>query len=521
MASHCLDSIYFAAKECCPVNDSTNFDNWMACQAITPHNKNNNPDVLMQSQMLRAENSAEFVRHQRNEIDGLQGAHVFAYKRRSTLPEGASILNLIWSYQCKRRPDGTLLKLKTRICADGSMQEQGRDFTDSYAPVVQWSSICLCLILATMLGIPTQQIDFTQAFCNADINEDVYISIPQGWYYCVITAQLKQHNNPRYRDHEYCMQLVKNLYGTKQAARNWYLLLSETLTSEHHGFKASKIDPCLFICDDCIVLVYTDNCIILGCDQNTIDKLKTTLTEVDGFLHWTEGTLNDFLGVRMNMHTTATGDRELYMTQTGLIDTILTDVGLISDPADTSRSRSQPTTKYVPAATVLRSDPDAAPFDETWSYRSIIGKLNFLAQNTQPDIAFAVHQCARFVSNPNQTHQATVKHLCRYILGTRDKGLVLRPNNHHCLTAYVDANFAGLWHKDYAHLRETALSCTGFILCYANCPIIWTSKLQSEVALSTCEAEYIALSMCARSIIPMRTLLNEVSRFQPPAEHPL
>ena len=69
-------------------------------------------------------------------------------------------------------------------------------------------------------------------------------------------------------------------------------------------------------------------------------------------------------------------------------------------------------------------------------------------------------------------------------------------------------------------MRETALSRTGFILCYANCPIIWTSKLQTEIALSTCEAEYIALSTCARSLIPMRTLLSEVSRFKPPAAHP-
>jgi hypothetical protein len=98
MTSHCLDSIYFAAQECCPVDDSTNFDDWMACRAITPHNKNNNPGVLTQSQMLRAKDSAEFVRHQRNEIDSLQGAHVFAYKRQSTLLEGASILNSIWSY---------------------------------------------------------------------------------------------------------------------------------------------------------------------------------------------------------------------------------------------------------------------------------------------------------------------------------------------------------------------------------------------------------------------------------------
>jgi Reverse transcriptase (RNA-dependent DNA polymerase) len=263
----------------------------MACRAITPHNKSNNPDVLSQAQMLRAKDSKELILHQRDEIDGLQDARVFAYKKRSTLPEGASILNSIWSYRRKHRPDGTLLKLKTQICADGSMQEQGRDFTDSYAPVVQWSSVRLCLIL----GIPTQQIDFTQAFCNANINEDVYIGIPQGWYYSVITDRLEQHEDPRFKDLQYCMQLVKNLYGTKQAARNWYLLLSETLTSEHHGFKAPKIDPCLFVREDCIVLVYTDDCIILGQDQATIDTLKKTLTEVDGFLHRTEGTLNNFL----------------------------------------------------------------------------------------------------------------------------------------------------------------------------------------------------------------------------------
>jgi hypothetical protein len=70
------------------------------------------------------------------------------------------------------------------------------------------------------------------------------------------------------------------------------------------------------------------------------------------------------------------------MTQPGLIDTILMDVGLISDKADDHRLRSQPSVKFVPAATVLRSDPDAAPFDAPWNYRSIIGKLNFLAQNT-------------------------------------------------------------------------------------------------------------------------------------------
>jgi hypothetical protein len=516
----CLDSIYFAAQECCPIDDSTNFDDWMACRALDPDRQLNNPDVLTQAQMLRAGDSKEFIRHQRDEIDALQGAKVFAYRRRSDLPEGASILNSIWSYRRKRRPDGTLLKYKTRICADGSMQQQGRDYNESYAPVVQWSSVRLCLVLAMMLNLPTEQIDFLQAFCNADIDTDVFIAIPQGWFYSAVTKRLEQHDDPRFRDTDHCMQLVKNLYGTKNAARNWYLHLKEILTSPHHGFRQSEIDPCVFIRDNCIILVYTDDCIILGQTDQTITDLRNTITDVDGLLHRSEGTLGDFLGVRMSVHTTAAGDRHLYMTQTGLIDTILTDVGLISSDTDPPRQKSPPSTKSVPAVATLRSDPDGPPYDASWSYRSIIGKLNFLAQNTRPDIAFAVHQCARFVSKPTKTHQDAVKHICRYLLGTRDKGIVLRPNNDHCVTAYVDADFAGLWHKDFAHTRECALSRTGFIICYANCPILWTSKLQTEVALSTCEAEYIALSTCARSLIPMRTLLTEISRFQPPAQHP-
>jgi hypothetical protein len=74
----------------------------------------------------------------------------------------------------------------------------------------------------------------------------------------------------------------------------------------------------------------------------------------------------------MHMHTTATGNCELFMTQAGLIDTILTDVGLISGEANTSRLQSQPSVKYVPAAMVLHSDPNAAPFGAPWNYCSII-----------------------------------------------------------------------------------------------------------------------------------------------------
>jgi hypothetical protein len=80
---------------------------------------------------------------------------------------------------------------------------------------------------------------------------------------------------------------------------------------------------------------------------------------------------------------------------------------------------------------------------------------------------------------------------------------------------YVDADFAGTWHKEYAHLRDSVLSCTGYVILYQGCPIHWGSKLQTEIALSTTEAEYIALSMGARELIPLRRLLRELFTDSP------
>jgi len=100
-------------------------------------------------------------------------------------------------------------------------------------------------------------------------------------------------------------------------------------------------------------------------------------------------------------------------------------------------------------------------------------------------------------------HFQAVKQIGRYLLGTRDKGMVLHPTNENHLSTYIDSNFAGSWSKETSHLWHSALSCTRFVITYSSCPIHWVSKLQSENALSTCEAEYIALSMCTQALLPL------------------
>jgi len=83
------------------------------------------------------------------------------------------------------------------------------------------------------------------------------------------------------------------------------------------------------------------------------------------------------------------------------------------------------------------------------------------------------------------------------------------------LNMYVDADFAGTWHKEFAHLRTSVLSRTGFLITYCGCPVTWSSKLQSEIALSTTEAEYIALSMATRQLIPLRRIMSEITNLGP------
>ena len=123
----------------------------------------------------------------------------------------------------------------------------------------------------------------------------------------------------------------------------------------------------------------------------------------------------------------------------------------------------------------------------------------YLANNSRPEIQYAVHSCARFTHCPKDTHAQAMKWLCKYLQGTRDKGLCFKPSPDMRLDCYVDTDFAGLWSYEDDQDPVCVKSRTGYVITLGNCPLMWTSKLQTEIALSTLEAEYIALSQAMRS----------------------
>lgn len=123
---------------------------------------------------------------------------------------------------------------------------------------------------------------------------------------------------------------------------------------------------------------------------------------------------------------------------------------------------------------VINLDPD----------RSIIGQLNYLAATMRPDIQCAVHQCARFCENPRMIHEKAVKRIIRYLKRTRNKGIDMTVDPSKGIECYVDADFAGAYDKNDSSNPRDLLSRMGYVVKYAGCPIIWTSKLASTLPFS-------------------------------------
>ena len=165
----------------------------------------------------------------------------------------------------------------------------------------------------------------------------------------------------------------------------------------------------------------------------------------------------------------------------------------------------------TPSNRILVKNPDEPERVQEWNYRSVIRMMLFLASSTRPDILFSVHQCAKFNSCPKQSHEEAVKRIGRYLRRTKDNGIILKPNGTHDLNCYVGADFAGTFTYETAHDKVSVLSRIGYTINYSGCPILCVSKMQTEIALSTMEAEYIALSQSMRDLIPLKGILNELS----------
>jgi hypothetical protein len=210
-----------------------------------------------------------------------------------------------------------------------------------------------------------------------------------------------------------------------------------------------------------------------------------------------EGSFSEFLGIKFEY---SNNGKTLTMTQKGFIQKIIKTAKMEDCNPNRTPASSQ----------ALGINPDGKPMHEEWNYRSIVGMLLYLSINTRPGIAFAISQVIRFSHNPKKSHATAVKMIVRYLSCSYDKGTIVTPTGTLDMDTYCNANVAGLYHPD-PDLKPTSVkSRTGFIVVLAGCPLVWKSKLQTEISLSTLESEYSALSHTMQTVLAIHSLLLEL-----------
>jgi hypothetical protein len=266
-----------------------------------------------------------------------------------------------------------------------------------------------------VLQLENQQVDYTNAFCQAPLDQTVFVELPSG-----------------FESPNKVLLLQKSVYGLRQSPLNFYKHLRQGL--ESRGFVKSAHDDCLFTNGETIVLFWVDDCIFYSKKSSTIDKVILSLK--DEFLLEKEEDMAGFLGIQIVRDAE---NHTITMTQTGLIDRILVAMEMESCNMKYTLAEKDP----------LCKDTDGAPCCENWDYRSIVGMLLYLAGSTRPDIAYAVHQYARFSHNPKHSHEIGVNLIARYLKGNRDKGIIMKPDPENlCIGMYDDTTFAGLYNTE-------------------------------------------------------------------------
>jgi len=271
---------------------------------------------------------------------------------------------------------------------------------------------CLC-------GCKSRQVDFTNAFCQASQRDLVFVEMPQ-------------HYQPRgCSGKDFVLKLNKSLYGQVTSPKLFWEHIQAGMHQQK--FVQSLADPCLFIHPDypLMVLNYCDDQIWLSPDDNLIDLYVDKLKALGYDLTIEpDGEMFGFLVIEFKRTGT-----QVQLTHQGLTDKIIMYLGL-----QHSKVKSTPATT-APSV----SNADSHPFSESWNYAAAVGMLLYLASNTRPDIQFAVCQVARFSHAPRDVHAQAVKRIARYLLGTKDKGIIFQPDMKAGLDCYVDADYAGLY----------------------------------------------------------------------------
>jgi hypothetical protein len=445
------------------------------------------PPANHREAMLRTD-AKEWKRVEEKELGMMQNMGVYVDEM---LPEGRKAIGNRWVFEYKIDPDGGPPIPKARLVAQGFSQIPFVDYDATFAPVAKSVSVRFVAVYASLNGWHLECFDATRAFLWGDLARTIYMRYPPGYI------------SPF--DWLGVWRLLKSLYGLKQASLIWYRLLRRVLVAL--GFLRSEFDHAVFIFKrpwggedvHCLLAMHVDDG-MAGCtSMKFLDFIKSEIRKAFGIKDL--GPLRNFLGVQFerNLET-----YELWIHQEAFIDSLLAEYDLtncnaVKTPLDSDHPVGLTTDVHLPVANL------------THAFQRIVGSLLFLQICSRPDISFAVLVLSQHCASPELRHFAAAKRVLRYLKGTRSFRLHYGGSNRHLA-------LSGLSDADWAGDKNDRASISGFVWSLGGGPISWSAKKQTCIALSTTEAEYVALTRAIQEGIWLRQSLLQ---FQLPCPSPL
>ncbi|KAI3685467.1 hypothetical protein L6452_34711 [Arctium lappa] len=390
-------------------------------------------------------------------------------------PSRKTIIGTKWVFRNKMDEEGTVIRNKARLVAQGYRQEEGIDYDETFAPVARLEAIRIFLAHAAYKNFRVFQMDVKSAFLNGELAEEVYVKQPPGF------------EDPVHPDYVY--RLDKALYGLKQAPRAWYDTLADFLLK--NKYTRGKIDNTLFIKQTSgnliLVQIYVDDIIFGATDESLCDEFASLMKSQ--YEMSMMGELTFFLGLQVKQSSEG-----IFINQSKYIRDLLKKFNF---------ENSSPMKTPMAPPLKLHADPDGVSVDIT-SYRGMIGSLLYLTAS-RPDIMFATCLCARYQVNPKESHLAAVKRIFRYLKGTMNLGLWYPKDSGFDLMGYSDSDFAGS--------KIDRKSTTGSCQLLGGKLVSWSSKKQNSVSTSTAEAEYVAAGSCCAQVLWMKNQLRDYNQL--------
>lgn len=391
------------------------------------------------------------------------------------LPKNARTIKTKWVFKLKRDSDGNIVRYKARLVAKGFTQRYGIDYGETYAPVVRYSTIRFLIAYTVRNNMNIHQMDAITAFLQGDVTENIYLDQPEGF------------NDGTKR----VCKLNRALYGLKQASHEWNKKLDSKLRA--FGLLKSKMDPCVYHNgkSDFIVAIYVDDFLIFYQDKKKLHQIQEFLCE--NFKMKDMGPARGCVGLRITQTTDGIDlDQQIY-TKEILKRFGMENCAAIGTPSDTS----------IKLCANMGTSNDNDEDLESIPYQEAVGSLLYLVQGSRPDIAFAINDASRFNKNYTSAHWKAVKRIFRYLQNTINYRLSFTNTDKGDLVGYSDAD----WGSD----TDSRRSCTGYVFLYANGAITWQSTRQSTVALSSTEAEYMALAAAVQEATWLKQLYYEIA----------